>query len=284
MTYSFFRKISGAILCLVIYCVFAIPYQTVAGAWSPVPFTIDVSGDINGVSFSVEGVGTVDPIGTYSASLTFSNMPPNFHPVFMTAYTVSICCVMYAEERRGGMNFHTLLGDNASYDVVRNLHFPLTGDDLTISGTVAPVDGGFGFVGTIDGTASDPGDLTGGSHYEIGLNPGGFGLVSGAGSGGLLRSNGELPVEVQTSHSFDPTKILPFKQSRKVDETGFLDGLTYNLVLHSLVFRPSVGGFWVPVDKLGLLAPYIGLVSTLIFATVATAIYVKRVKRRKEKR
>lgn len=45
----------------------------------------------------------------------------------------------------------------------------------------------------------------------------------------------------------------------------------------------AVGGIWLPVDKFGLLAPYIGLASTIVVATVATAIYVKRVKRRKEK-
>jgi len=43
----------------------------------------------------------------------------------------------------------------------------------------------------------------------------------------------------------------------------------------------AVGGFLVPVDKFGLLAPYIGLASTIVVATVATAIYAKR---RKEKR
>jgi len=46
---------------------------------------------------------------------------------------------------------------------------------------------------------------------------------------------------------------------------------------------PSVGGIWVPVNKFGLLAPYIALVSTILVATVATAIYVKRVKRRKKR-
>ncbi|MDH5770955.1 MAG: hypothetical protein OEZ25_06685, partial [Candidatus Bathyarchaeota archaeon] len=45
----------------------------------------------------------------------------------------------------------------------------------------------------------------------------------------------------------------------------------------------SVGGIWFPVNKLTLLAPYIGLASTMLVATVATAIYVKRVKHRKEK-
>jgi hypothetical protein len=48
-----------------------------------------------------------------------------------------------------------------------------------------------------------------------------------------------------------------------------------------------VGGIAVPidisVDKFGLLAPYIGLASTILVATVATAVYVKRVKHRKEK-
>jgi hypothetical protein len=44
-----------------------------------------------------------------------------------------------------------------------------------------------------------------------------------------------------------------------------------------------VGGVFVPVNKLGLLAPYIGLTSTTLVATVAAAVYVKRVKRRKEK-
>ena len=43
-----------------------------------------------------------------------------------------------------------------------------------------------------------------------------------------------------------------------------------------------VGGIWIPVDKFGLLAPYIGLASTIVAATAATAIYAKRVKRRKE--
>jgi len=47
--------------------------------------------------------------------------------------------------------------------------------------------------------------------------------------------------------------------------------------------RPPVGGIIVPVDKFGLLAPYVGLASTILVATVATAIYVKRVKHRKEK-
>jgi len=44
-----------------------------------------------------------------------------------------------------------------------------------------------------------------------------------------------------------------------------------------------VGGIVVAIDKFGLLAPYIGLSSTILVATVATAIYIKGVKHRKEK-
>jgi len=47
---------------------------------------------------------------------------------------------------------------------------------------------------------------------------------------------------------------------------------------------PGVGGLWIPVDKFGLLAPYIGLASTILVATAATAIYTNRVRRRKTKK
>ncbi len=43
----------------------------------------------------------------------------------------------------------------------------------------------------------------------------------------------------------------------------------------------GVGGVVTPIDKLGLLAPYIGLTSTISVAAVATAIYAKRVRRGK---
>jgi hypothetical protein len=44
-----------------------------------------------------------------------------------------------------------------------------------------------------------------------------------------------------------------------------------------------VGGIILPVDKFGLLAPHIGLASTILVAAVASTTYFKRVKRRKEK-
>jgi hypothetical protein len=50
------------------------------------------------------------------------------------------------------------------------------------------------------------------------------------------------------------------------------------------VYLGSVGGLVVPTDYLDLFAPYIGLASTITVSTAATAIYIKRSKRREEKR
>lgn len=60
--------------------------------------------------------------------------------------------------------------------------------------------------------------------------------------------------------------------------TGDIMGAQY------LYGTPSgVGGFILPVDKLALLAPYIGFASTTIIALTATIIYVKRFKHKKRK-
>lgn len=73
----------------------------------------------------------------------------------------------------------------------------------------------------------------------------------------------------------------------RFDTTGWHPG-TYTIEADDpatvyLELSSSVGGIVVPADKFGLLAPYIGLASTTIVAAVATAVCVKRVKRRKEK-
>jgi hypothetical protein len=45
----------------------------------------------------------------------------------------------------------------------------------------------------------------------------------------------------------------------------------------------GVGGIMIPVDKLGLLTPYIGLASTAMIGAVAAVVYVRRAKRKEEK-
>lgn len=67
-------------------------------------------------------------------------------------------------------------------------------------------------------------------------------------------------------------------------DTDTKNGATQGAVLNVNVCPgEGVGGIVIPVDKFGLLAPYIGLSSTILVVAVATAIYVKRVKHRKEK-
>ena len=97
------------------------------------PFRILVSGNINGVALSAEGIGTVDPIGVYTASMTFSNIPPAFHPVAITAFTVSICCNAQAEEKNGALNMASL--GLTGYHADRELVFSAA-DTIKIVGTV----------------------------------------------------------------------------------------------------------------------------------------------------
>jgi hypothetical protein len=43
----------------------------------------------------------------------------------------------------------------------------------------------------------------------------------------------------------------------------------------SITVRVPVGGIWVPVDKLALLAPYLALIATIVFAASISVAYVK---------
>jgi len=71
----------------------------------------------------------------------------------------------------------------------------------------------------------------------------------------------------------DPPGVITFEW---IEDTGG-DGEFW------LEVQAGVGGFAISVDKFGLLTPYIGLASTTIIAAIATVVYVKRVKPRKEK-
>ena len=66
-------------------------------------------------------------------------------------------------------------------------------------------------------------------------------------------------------------------------ETFLLDSdyftIDHSAVNGSVIQRAPVGGVWVPVDKLGLLAPYIALASTIISAVAVTAVLFKRKKK-----
>lgn len=71
------------------------------------------------------------------------------------------------------------------------------------------------------------------------------------------------------SETFNEPVELQYYSLQRLDITGYIT-----------ITSPSVGGFVAPVDKLGLLTPYFGLASTILAATVATLLCVKRAKRR----
>ena len=82
--------------------------------------------------------------------------------------------------------------------------------------------------------------------------------------------------------TYEGPQTIPLKNEQEII-IGFILSTRHKVELVKPVGGTSVP-IVVPIDKSAtLLAPYVGLASTIIVATVATAVYAKRVKRRKEK-
>jgi hypothetical protein len=79
---------------------------------------------------------------------------------------------------------------------------------------------------------------------------------------GALRMSGE---EYWTNGTVDEVKIYNRALSQQEIQ---------------MAMQPTIGGVVIPVDKFGLLTPYIGLAASVVGASVASAIYAKH---RKEK-
>ena len=203
------------------------------------PFVLKVTSEVNRESFTITGRGMVDPIGTYSARLRFSKLPRNFHPILVTSYTVSICCIAEAAQRNGGLNFRSLLGRSALYEAIRQV---VIGDGigLEIAGTVSEKQGSIRFVGTLAGRSRIPADLLPMAYYRERLTTDGGRGVIGKGEGSIFRANGrDLQVGMETSYVFKKKAVMPYPQVRTVTDSGALKGLTYDVVLHSIVERAA---------------------------------------------
>jgi len=85
-----------------------------------------------------------------------------------------------------------------------------------------------------------------------------------------------------TNYVFDHWELDGFWYSSNPISVTMDSDHTLRAVFAEYSPPPPVGGIVSPVDKLGLLAPYIGLASTILVATVATVIYVKRIKKREQ--
>jgi len=58
------------------------------------------------------------------------------------------------------------------------------------------------------------------------------------------------------------------------------DGDTDDWVIRFMQISPPVGGIWLPVNKLELLAPYIGL--TILLAVAVTTVVIVKLKKKKQ--
>jgi hypothetical protein len=133
-------------------------------------------------------------------------------------------------------------------------------------------------------------EISNGQDVELGYTfPGGGHWVELVGAGTI----GGVPwISYKSDHvqcnDTTGTDRTDFSNLRDTDGDGLLNLVNEaNQPNADIVVSQSpvggVGGIVVSMDKFGLLVPYIGLASTILVATVATAVYVKRVKRRKEK-
>jgi hypothetical protein len=69
-----------------------------------------------------------------------------------------------------------------------------------------------------------------------------------------------------------------------LDIYGYIPGVgaaytDYIFTDHGVMATVPVGGIWVPVDKVTLLTPYIGLVSAIVLAVATTAVFFKHRKK-----
>jgi hypothetical protein len=200
-----------------------------------VPFHIDVRANVNKTAFTIAGSGTIPIRGVYQGSLHFSKLPPDFHPVVITAYVYSICCFYYAATRNGALNMRDL--GVSGYETERNLTFP-GGNSIKIVGKVESSRNAVGFKGEMHGSVSVPKDIIGHSCYLTYLRPEGGGRILGRGEGSCFCESGkDFPVKIETLHTFDKSKSLAAPQYRIVTDHGILDGLSYVFTLHSVLDR-----------------------------------------------
>ena len=103
--------------------------------------------------------------------------------------------------------------------------------------------------------------------------------------------NGVYDIKIVGTGTGEYTFVIELATVEKTTTQTYVGNISVGQILQSQAIvsegemtstSPSapVGGISIPVDKLSLLAPYIALASTILVATAATAIYVKRRKKR----
>ena len=105
-------------------------------------------------------------------------------------------------------------------------------------------------------------------YYELSANQTDLIIIS---EGRVIRSG-------DTYYGLGPGQKLCFSVEAK--PTGLVVGDITIRIGVELCARPPVGGIWIPVDKLKLLAPWISLASAISIAAVVTITLFKRRKKK----
>jgi pyrrolidone-carboxylate peptidase len=100
---------------------------------------------------------------------------------------------------------------------------------------------------------------------------------------GTFLCNEALYVDMRVFVDRSKAEMAGFLHIYKGEDVSTMTDAVQEILTQIATINSTVGGTIVPIDKLGLLAPYIGLASTTMIEAVATVVYVKRVKRRREK-
>lgn len=85
----------------------------------------------------------------------------------------------------------------------------------------------------------------------------------------------EYEMELDPHESVNTILSLELKSSLN-------DAVGSGVIGHEMSYVPTEGGISIPVDKLALLAPYISATSIILISAVASAVYIKHVRCKKE--
>ena len=260
----------------------------IVGSPAIVVVQFHITGMINGDSFTQDGDITCDmTTGIATATGVFSKIPVGFHPFVSGGSDKCHTCKWNSRELYEAINLDTATHGNfdaISYLTIKDHTGTLIGNITSgpahirkVSETLYTMDSEF------NGYYNGPTDIINFGGYKMLLHQEASGKIIGTYTQQIFRSNGtSLTLTANTIYTYSDGEMLPFDEAKTTDFTdGTLDGLVFSFKVTSTYTPWTVGGLWVPIDKFGLLAPYIGLVSTIVAATVAAAIYVKR---RRDKR
>jgi len=205
--------------------------------YAPLQLSMTANVDINGVKFTIDGVGVVRVPGVYEATLNFSDLPSNVPPGLLATFLTSACCNGGASERMGSRNLgHTgvtaysaerTIDIGIAGKIVMSANATLIGDKITIQANLA---------GSYTGDCSKSGHAI----YYITAEPLENGRkIRGVGEGSLFDCDGkETKVTLDQIFSLHQPQNLPNpltkKEFRILTEDGVLSGLSYRQRIHSI--------------------------------------------------